>query len=104
MSQLRGETDEMYAARVARSKGEFPAFLAAEAGEAGSAAASSSGSTTAPSATGRDIGDEVADRMDAHLGRKPTAVVAPVTTSGPRDLGDEVADRMELHLFGAVRG
>jgi hypothetical protein len=60
--------------------------------------------TAAPLAAGRDIGDEVADRMDAHLGRKPTAAVAPVTTSGPRDLGDEVADRMELSLYGAVRG
>ena len=66
-------------------------------------------------ASAPDLGDLVADRIEAMLGitrsieREHTAsrhiaqALAPAS-AGARDLGDEVADRVEVMLFGAIRG
>ncbi len=55
----------------------------------------------------RDLGDEVADRMDAQMGRIGDAVSGKVparrASAQPRDLGDEVADRIEMSLYGKLK-
>lgn len=85
-------------------------------GEPESAQGSPQPAYTGPVAVAPDLGDLVADRIEALMGithrveREHTAdrhvsqALAPRRTAGARDLGDEVADRIEIQMFGSIRG
>ena len=72
------------------------------------------GPVAAPVAA-RDLGDEVADRLEALMGitqrielehtadRHVAHALTPRPTASRRDLGDEVADRIEQKMFGKIR-